>query len=95
VALRLRSLLGDLRHDWADRRVLLVGHEALVFLVRYLVEGLTEERLLAIARDGTIANASLSSWHRGADGWLTPEGFNRVLEGVPATEEEEVHAEPV
>ena len=94
VALRLRSLLGDLRRDWADRRVLLVGHEAVVFLVRYLVEGLAEERLLAIARDGTIANASLSSWRR-EDGRLVPEGFNRVLEGVPATTEEEVHAEPV
>jgi len=94
VALRLRSLLGDLRRDWADRRVLLVGHEAVVFLVRYLVEGLTEERLLEVARDGTIANASLSSWRREASG-LVPEGFNRVLEGVPATAEEEVHAEPV
>jgi hypothetical protein len=75
--------------------VLLVGHEAVVFLVRYLVEGLTEEQLIALAHDGSIANASLSSWKRGADGNLVPETFNRVIEGVVPTREEEVHAEPV
>ena len=45
VALRLRALLGDLRRDHEGRRVLLFGHDALVFLTRYLVEGLTEADL--------------------------------------------------
>ncbi|SCG44993.1 histidine phosphatase family protein [Micromonospora halophytica] len=46
VALRLRALLGDLRRDHEGRRVLLFGHDALVFLLRYLVEGLTEAELM-------------------------------------------------
>ena len=50
VVLRLRTLLGDLRRDHAGGRVLLFGHEALVFLLRYLVEGLTEAELMALTR---------------------------------------------
>jgi 2,3-bisphosphoglycerate-dependent phosphoglycerate mutase len=53
VALRLRSVLGDLRRDYADRRVLLFGHEAIVFLLRYVIEGLTEAQLMNIVRSST------------------------------------------
>ncbi|MEH1014441.1 histidine phosphatase family protein [Micromonospora sp. CPCC 206060] len=42
VALRLRALLGDLRRDHADGQVVLFGHETLVLLLRYLIEGLDE-----------------------------------------------------
>jgi broad specificity phosphatase PhoE len=99
VALRLRSLLGDLRRDHADGRVLLVGHEAVVFLLRYLVENLTEAELTALALDGTIGNCSITSWRRGADGSLSLVDFNRIdhlrREGATPTREDEVHAEPV
>jgi broad specificity phosphatase PhoE len=99
VALRLRSLLGDLRRDHADGRVLLVGHEAVVFLLRYLLENLTEADLTELARDSTLGNCSISSWRRGADGFLSLVDFNRVdhlrREGATPTREEEVHAEPV
>jgi broad specificity phosphatase PhoE len=99
VALRLRSLLGDLRRDHADGRVLLVGHEAVIFLFRYLVENLTEAELTEIAYDNTIGNCSISSWRRGADGALTPEYFNRIdhlrREGATPTRQDEIHAEPV
>ena len=99
VTLRLRSLLGDLRRDHADRRVLLVGHEAIVFLLRYLIEGLTEAELLGLARQHTIANCSLSSWQRGTDGELSIMEFNRIdhlhQKGATPTHEEEVRAEPV
>jgi probable phosphoglycerate mutase len=99
VALRLRSLLGDLRRDHAGGRVLLVGHEAVVFLLRYLLEDLTEADLTMLAHDNTIANCSISSWRRGADGSLSLVDFNRVdhlrREGATPTREDEVHAEPV
>ena len=98
VLLRLRSLLTDLRTERPDGRVLLVGHEAVVLLVRYLVESLTEAQLMDVARSTTIANCSISSWRRHGEG-LQPELFNAVdhlrREGAPATRQEDVHAEPV
>ena len=98
VLLRLRSLLRDLRADHPDGRVLLVGHEAVVLLVRYLAESLTEAELMDVARSTTIANCSISTWRRSGDA-LKPEVFNFVdhlrSEGAPPTRQEDVHAEPV
>lgn len=99
VALRLRALLGDLRRDHAGRRVLLFGHDALVFLLRYLVEGLTEEELTALTRQQVIANCSITGWSGDPAGRLRPELFNDVAhlrqEDARPTREDEVHAEPV
>ncbi|MEW2384304.1 histidine phosphatase family protein [Micromonospora sp. NPDC047707] len=99
VALRLRALLGDLRRDHEGRRVLLFGHDALVFLMRYLVEGLTEEELMALTREHVIANCSVTGWSADEDGRLRPDVFNDVRhlrrEGARPTREDEVHAEPV
>ncbi|GAA1756338.1 histidine phosphatase family protein [Luedemannella helvata] len=98
VVLRLRGLLRDLRADHPGGRVLLVAHEALVLLTRYLVEQLTEEQLMAITRATTIANASLTSWRRDGDR-LSPERFNSIAhlrrEGARPTRQEDVSAEPV
>ncbi|GIF14270.1 histidine phosphatase family protein [Actinoplanes teichomyceticus] len=97
VLLRLRSLLRDLREDYPGGRVLLVAHEATVWLIRSLAEGLTEPELMPLARAEAIANCSISSW-RGDGAGLTPERFNAVghLEdhGAPPTEQEDVRAEP-
>jgi broad specificity phosphatase PhoE len=97
VLLRLRALLRELRADHPDGRVVLFAHEATVLLIRYLVEGLDEEALMAIARGTTIANCSISSWQR-AGGVLRPERFNDVThlhrDDAPVTKQEEVHAEP-
>lgn len=98
VTLRLRALLRDLRADHDGGRVLLVAHEALVLLTRYLIEGLDEPRLMEITRGTTIANASLTSWRRDGAA-LRPELFNSVAhlhrEGAPPTRQEDVGAEPV
>jgi probable phosphoglycerate mutase len=97
VLLRLRSLLRETREDRPGGRVLLVAHEATVWLVRALAEGLAEPELMALARGEAIANCSISSWS-GDGASLTPERFNDAghLEqhGAPATEQEEVRAEP-
>jgi broad specificity phosphatase PhoE len=99
VVLRLRSLLRDLRDDHPGGRVLLVAHEAIVLLLRYLLEGLDEAQLMTIARNTVVANCSISSWQLGADGSLRPELFNFVdhlyREGARSTREEDVDAEPV
>jgi 2,3-bisphosphoglycerate-dependent phosphoglycerate mutase len=100
VALRLRSLLGDLRRDYEGGRVLLVSHEAIVYLLRYLIEGLTEARLVALTREYPVPNCSITTWERDpTDGRLVLVDFARVdhlhREGVEATVEDEVNAEPV
>ncbi|MCW3815184.1 histidine phosphatase family protein [Micromonospora sp. DR5-3] len=99
VALRLRALLGDLRRDHEGRRVLLFGHDALVFVLRYLVEGLTEDELLALTRAYSIANCSVTGWSVDPTGRLALDMFNDVThlheEGAPRTREDEIRAEPV
>jgi 2,3-bisphosphoglycerate-dependent phosphoglycerate mutase len=97
VLLRLRSLLRELREDHPDGRILLFAHEATVWLVRSLAENVPEPELMTLARGEAISNCSISSWS--GDGVrLTPERFNDAghLEdhGAPATEQEEVRAEP-
>jgi 2,3-bisphosphoglycerate-dependent phosphoglycerate mutase len=96
VLLRLRSLLRDVRAAYPGGRVVLFGHEAIVMLVRYLVEGLDEQRLLEIARGTALGNCSVSSW-RSDGGRLRPERFNAVehlhREGTPATRQEDVGAD--
>lgn len=98
VLLRLRSLLRELGADHPAGRVLLVGHEAVVLLVRYLAESLSEEQLMAVARGTSVANCSISSWRR-SGGVLRPELFNSVehlhVDGAPPTRQEDVNAEPV
>ena len=99
VALRLRALLVDLRRDHDGGRVLLFGHEAVVFLLRYLIEDLTEQQLMELAHDGTIANCSVTTWSRNGGGDLEIVDFAKVhhlrREGAEPTHEDEVSAEPV
>lgn len=59
VALRVRSLLADLDHTEPGRRVLVVTHDAVVLLLRFVCEGLTETTLLQIERE-TVPNASVT-----------------------------------
>ena len=98
VLLRLRALLRELRADHPGGRLLLVGHEATVLLVRYLAESLSEAELMAVARATAVANCSVSTWHRDGDR-LRPELFNSVAhlhrEGAQPTRQEDVNAEPV
>lgn len=63
VALRLRSVLADLERDHAGGRVLIVAHDAVIVLTRYIVERLTESQLLEIERT-LVPNASLTTWER-------------------------------
>ena len=46
MILRLRSALDtiSLHHSGPDKRVLIVAHQVIVLCLRYLLEGMTEER---------------------------------------------------
>lgn len=60
VALRLRSLLSDLDSAAEGRRVLLVCHDAVILLVRYVCEHLTEAQVLDIADRESVRNVSIT-----------------------------------
>lgn len=67
VALRVRSLLTDLRHGHDEERVLLITHQAVIMSFRYVLEDLDEEHLLGIDREVQIPNASLTRFVRADD----------------------------
>jgi broad specificity phosphatase PhoE len=77
VALRLRSFLADLARIARGKRVLLVAHDSVVVLLRYVIEGLSEADLEQIAAAGGIRNASVTRW-RCDGGALRLVDFNRV-----------------
>jgi broad specificity phosphatase PhoE len=71
LAFRVRSVLRDIDDEESGRRVLVVAHDALVLLFRYVCERLDESELTAIMRSTSVANASITRLVRpsGAGAW--------------------------
>jgi broad specificity phosphatase PhoE len=94
VALRIRSLLATEALDLDGERVLVVAHQAVLMVFRYVLEGLDEATLLEIDRTEQIANASLTCYARDGAGRLQLRDFNRVdhllVEDEDVTEEPDV-----
>ncbi|MGY1618976.1 histidine phosphatase family protein [Geodermatophilus sp. SYSU D00691] len=93
VALRVRSLLATeaLRHD--RERLLLVAHQAVIMVFRYVLEDLSEQDVLAIDAAERVANTSLTRYETG-DGGLRLVAFNAVdhLDAQDEDVTEEPHA---
>ncbi|MCC9195615.1 histidine phosphatase family protein [Arthrobacter sp. zg-Y820] len=101
VALRLRSVLRDLDEDEDGGRVAVVCHDAVIMLIRYICERLSEQELLEIAASTSVRNASVTRLVRpSGHGRWTLKSFNAVdhLEsgGAPVTEHagDEEHVQP-
>ena len=62
VILRLRSLLEMVTREYADQRVLVVGHQVIVNCMRYLLEHMDEQQILAIDRQGDVPNCAVTSY---------------------------------
>jgi broad specificity phosphatase PhoE len=60
AVLRLRSFLGDINDDLRGGVVLIVAHDAVVLLLRYICEQFDEATLLDIARTRSVGNASIT-----------------------------------
>jgi len=91
VALRLRSVLDELNNLGSGHRVMLVCHDALIMLFRYVLEGMTEKELLDLAASTSVLNASITRFVRPAgEGPWTLESFNvadhLTEQGVAVTE---------
>jgi broad specificity phosphatase PhoE len=93
VILRLRSAVEMISREHCAERVLLVGHSVVVLCMRYLLEHMTEQQILAIDKAEDVANCSVTSYRYDENafprGMLRLELFNFVapLEeaGAPVT----------
>ena len=93
VAQRLRAVLDEIRIDARGERVLLMAHQVVVLLVRYVVEGMDESTVLDIDKEAEVANCSVTSYeHDAGVGRLRLVRYNEV---TPLEEQDEaVTAEP-
>ena len=64
VILRLRSVLDTISLHYSNpgSRVLIVAHQVVVLCLRYLIEQLTEEQILAIDREADVANCAVTEY---------------------------------
>jgi broad specificity phosphatase PhoE len=85
VALRLRSALGDC----SGRRVLIFAHEAVVHLIRYVVEEASVDDVLRYGHT-PLANAGLTAWRRTGDGLRLVAADEDVSANEPATRQPHV-----
>ncbi|WP_245161077.1 histidine phosphatase family protein [Blastococcus sp. CT_GayMR16] len=96
VALRIRSLLATegLRHDC--ERLIVVAHQAVIMVFRYVLEELTEQELLAVDKEEQVANASLTRYELDGTGELKLAAFNEVehLDDEKVTEEPDAAPSP-
>ncbi len=91
VILRLRSSIDMITRDYRRERVLLVCHSVVVLCLRYLLERMTEEEILAIDRAEEVANCSVTSYRfdptLGKHGKLALQLYNFVAPLEEAGEE--------
>ena len=95
VILRLRSMLDTVSLHYGGRRVMVVAHQVVVLCVRYLLEELDEDSILAIDREGDVPNCGITEYDfdstRGPTGGLVLRRFNFTApmerEGTPVTAE--------
>ena len=99
VALRIRSLRDSLGREHMDSRVLLVTHEVVIVIWRYLLDNLDEARTLTLSREHPIGNCSLTRYRTGADdrlhldldAWTAP----LEVDGVAVTVERDAAVAPL
>jgi 2,3-bisphosphoglycerate-dependent phosphoglycerate mutase len=92
VILRLRSVIDTLTREYNNCRVAVVSHQVIVLCFRYLLEGLTEEQILAIDAAGDVANCSVTTYrYDDAEKTLELRSYNVVAPmeeaGEPVTRE--------
>ncbi|HWS32780.1 MAG TPA: histidine phosphatase family protein [Actinoplanes sp.] len=84
VAVRLGSFLDDLRAGYPGQRVVVVAHDAVVLMMRAVIERLDRDGVLAVEREsGFVRNASISRFVDSGAG-LTLDRYNVVDHLPPA-----------
>ncbi|ATY32461.1 histidine phosphatase family protein [Sphingomonas psychrotolerans] len=92
VIFRLRSLMDTVSLHYAGRNVMIVAHQVVVLCLRYIIENLSEAEILAIDKDGDVANCSITEYAHdpdaGKDGGLVLVRYNATapVDEDPAAE---------
>ncbi|MCA1200189.1 histidine phosphatase family protein [Sphingomonas sp. R647] len=80
VIFRLRALLDTVSLHYGGRRVMIIAHQVVVLCLRYILENLSEAEILAIDREGDVANCSVTEYRYdsalGKDGGLALVRYN-------------------
>jgi probable phosphoglycerate mutase len=100
VILRLRSAVDSMALHHGGARLLIVAHQVVVLCLRYLLEKMTEQQILAIDREGDVANCGVTEYafdpEIGRDGGLKLMRYNFVVplqaQGTPVTAEPDLPA---
>jgi 2,3-bisphosphoglycerate-dependent phosphoglycerate mutase len=69
VAGRVRSVLTDVTKRDGGAHVLLVTHQAVILLARYVLENLTEKQILEVDSSERLANTALTRYEADAGSW--------------------------
>ena len=78
VEVRLGSFLSDLNRDQAGKKVVVVAHDAVVLMMRAVIESLTWDQVVEMERAaGHVRNASISRFVE-SDGRLVLDHYNSV-----------------
>ncbi|GIE97020.1 histidine phosphatase family protein [Paractinoplanes rishiriensis] len=78
IEVRLGSFLDDLHREHAGERVVVVAHDAVVLMMRAVIEQLTWDQVIAMERaEGTVRNASISQFVE-RDGRLELVRYNAI-----------------
>ncbi len=94
VVLRIRSVLTDIRAEHAGRRVWVFSHQAVIMSFRYLLEGLTEEKLLRTDGETPLGNCSLTTYRATASGGLELVSYGAADHLERSSRAEATHEEP-
>lgn len=62
VIFRLRALLDTVSLHHGGQRVMIVAHQVVVLCLRYIIESLTEAEVLAIDKQGDVANCGITEY---------------------------------
>ena len=82
VILRLRSLLDTVSLHYGGGDVLIVAHQVVVLCMRYILEGMDEQQIMAIDAEGDVANCALTHYKfegEAATGRLALQRYNYTV----------------
>lgn len=102
VALRVRSIVDTIAREFTGERVVIVTHQVVISVFRYVLEDLTEAALLAIDGEAELTNCSVTSFvfdqAEAESGRMRLEYYNQALAleraGAPVTAEPDTHHAP-
>jgi probable phosphoglycerate mutase len=82
IAERLTSFVKDLNREHAGERVVVVAHDAVVLMMRFVIEGLTWDEIAKVEKAGRVLNASVTRFD-GSSGRLVLADWN-TIDHLPA-----------